>query len=178
MTLNDIGKMLKLAKVPRSKTVECLFPNPWITIHVPPAHFIVICEVRKHVIATTAAPAPMTSLTQPFDEAKARAGEPIQVMYENKWYDGAVYIGRDPKRGQVINCGALMPTPKFALSYWSEDKMRMAPKQPQTVQMFANVYKAGNEWQGSLVDTYAKALVLSNDRYAVTAFPVTITVAK
>jgi hypothetical protein len=39
MTLTDIARMLKYAKVPRSKTVEVLYPKPCIQIYVP-AQFI------------------------------------------------------------------------------------------------------------------------------------------
>jgi hypothetical protein len=35
MTLTDIARMLKLAKVPRSIVTERLYPNPWISIEVP-----------------------------------------------------------------------------------------------------------------------------------------------
>lgn len=49
MTLNDIGRMMQLAKVPRSKTVECMYPNPHMTIYVPAAQFLVICEVVSRI---------------------------------------------------------------------------------------------------------------------------------
>jgi hypothetical protein len=45
MTLTDIARMLKLAKVPRSIVTERLYPNPWISIAVPPEHAQVILGV-------------------------------------------------------------------------------------------------------------------------------------
>lgn len=45
MTLADVARMLKYAKVPRSKTVELLYPNPGLTVCVPATHIDVIRAV-------------------------------------------------------------------------------------------------------------------------------------
>jgi hypothetical protein len=45
MTLTDIARMLKLAKVPRSIVTERLYPNPWISIEVPAENAQVILGV-------------------------------------------------------------------------------------------------------------------------------------
>lgn len=49
MTLNDIGRMMKLARVPRSKTVESTYPNPCIIVHVPATHLLIVQEVVARV---------------------------------------------------------------------------------------------------------------------------------
>lgn len=49
MRLNQIGQMLKLARVPHSKTVERMYPNPAVEIYVPAAKFLVILEVVAKV---------------------------------------------------------------------------------------------------------------------------------
>lgn len=45
MTLTDISRLLKIAAVPRSKTVQCGYPNPCIVVHVDASHFAVVREV-------------------------------------------------------------------------------------------------------------------------------------
>jgi hypothetical protein len=45
MTLNDIGRMIKLAKVPRSKVIQTTYPNPAFVILVPMTHYFVIANV-------------------------------------------------------------------------------------------------------------------------------------
>lgn len=123
---------------------------------------------------------PPIAAPQPFDEAKARAGEPIQVLYKNEWCDGAVYVGRDPKRGHVVNCEALR-SGSSVLSYWGEDGMRMAPPKLQTVQMFANVYETtrGVTWGALTMMPKQHGSSKSLDRVVIAAdVPVTITVAK
>lgn len=50
MTLNDIGRMLQLANVPRSKTVECMYPHPCIVIHVPAHKLFHVSEIVKRLV--------------------------------------------------------------------------------------------------------------------------------
>lgn len=45
MTLNDIGRMLKLAKVPQSKTIQTTYPNPSFVVLVPAASYFIIVNV-------------------------------------------------------------------------------------------------------------------------------------
>lgn len=45
MTLDQIGTMLRLARVPRSKTVECFYPNPRCIVHVPASHVHIVRDV-------------------------------------------------------------------------------------------------------------------------------------
>lgn len=45
MTLNDIGRMLKLAKVPQSKTIQTTYPNPSFVVLVPAASYFIIANV-------------------------------------------------------------------------------------------------------------------------------------
>lgn len=45
MTLNDIGRMLKLAKVPRSKVIQTTYPNPAFVVLVPMTHYMVVANV-------------------------------------------------------------------------------------------------------------------------------------
>jgi hypothetical protein len=53
MTLTDISRMLKVAKVPRSKTVQCGYPNPFIDVHVPGTHYPVVMEVVRQMALPT-----------------------------------------------------------------------------------------------------------------------------
>lgn len=45
MTLNDIGRMLKLAKVPCSKVIQTTYPNAAFVVLVPMTHYMVIANV-------------------------------------------------------------------------------------------------------------------------------------
>jgi hypothetical protein len=45
MTLNDIARMFTYAKVPRSKTVEHLFPNPITMVEVPAEYVLTVRSV-------------------------------------------------------------------------------------------------------------------------------------
>lgn len=45
MTLNDIDRMLKLAKVPQSKTIQTTYPNPSFVVFVPAASYFIIANV-------------------------------------------------------------------------------------------------------------------------------------
>jgi hypothetical protein len=49
MTLTDIGRMMRLARVERSKTVECAYPNPSTTIYVPAVNFLTVADVVARV---------------------------------------------------------------------------------------------------------------------------------
>lgn len=53
MTLTDISRLLKIAKVPRSKTVQAFHPNPAIIVHVPATHYAIVGEVVKQMAMTT-----------------------------------------------------------------------------------------------------------------------------
>lgn len=45
MTLTDISRLLKFAKVPRSKVIQAFHPNPCIIIHAPATHLHIIRDV-------------------------------------------------------------------------------------------------------------------------------------
>jgi len=49
MTLTDISRLLKFAKVPCSKTVDCFYPNPSIEVFVPMTHYLIVKEVVKRL---------------------------------------------------------------------------------------------------------------------------------
>ncbi len=53
MTLADITRMLKLARVPRSKTVQGMYPNAFIELHVPATHYAIVLEVVKRLAFAT-----------------------------------------------------------------------------------------------------------------------------
>jgi hypothetical protein len=45
VTLNDIGRMIKLAKVTHSKVIQTTYPNPAFVVLVPMTHYFVIANV-------------------------------------------------------------------------------------------------------------------------------------
>jgi hypothetical protein len=53
MTINDISRLLKLAHVPHSKTVQVGYPHPFIDVHVPATHYPVVMEVVKRIALPT-----------------------------------------------------------------------------------------------------------------------------
>lgn len=63
MTLTDISRLLKYAKVPRSKTVECFWPNPSIEMFVPMTHYLIVMEVVKALDVLPSSDLRITPLT-------------------------------------------------------------------------------------------------------------------
>jgi hypothetical protein len=53
MTLNDISRLLKLANVPRSKTIQWGYPNPGIIVHVDASHLPIVAEVVNRMRLAT-----------------------------------------------------------------------------------------------------------------------------
>lgn len=49
VTLNDIGRMLKLAKVPRSKVIHTTYPNPAFVVMVPKDRYFTIANVVERL---------------------------------------------------------------------------------------------------------------------------------
>lgn len=49
MTLNDIARMFTYAKIPRSKTVEHLFPNPVTMVEVPAPYVLTVRNVVERM---------------------------------------------------------------------------------------------------------------------------------
>jgi hypothetical protein len=49
MTLTDISRLLKIAKVPRSKVIECFYPNPCVIVHVDATYMPVLKAVIERV---------------------------------------------------------------------------------------------------------------------------------
>jgi hypothetical protein len=45
MTLNDIGRMIEMMRIPQSKCVEVLFPDPRMQIDVPGSHYLAVVQV-------------------------------------------------------------------------------------------------------------------------------------
>lgn len=108
-----------------------------------------------------------------FDEARAAAGEPVQVLFDKEWRD-VKYIGKGEARGHVVECGTWAAC---SLSYWHVDYMRMKPTTKQ-LQMFANVYRTSRGVEWGALTTQQKAPIPATDRVQI-AFnvPVTLTVA-
>jgi hypothetical protein len=75
VTLNDIGRMLKLAKVPRSKVIQTTYPNPAFVVLVPMTHYFVIANVvgQLKMLTDNVTVKPLT------DERDVRSGEHVYV---------------------------------------------------------------------------------------------------
>lgn len=76
MTLNDIGRMLKLAKVPRSKVIQTTYPSPSFVVIVPKDRYFIIANVVGQLKLRTD-----NVTVKPFDgdERDVRAGEHVYV---------------------------------------------------------------------------------------------------
>lgn len=135
-------------------------------------------ELAKQVMAMKE-PAP-TATPEPFDEKRAAAGEPIEVLFNGAWHE-VNYVGKGTRHDYVVEC--LGDGWSSGLSYWAPDTMRMASK-TQQVQMFANVFRGALDGRmtGALFDTELDAENLAHNRIKhkliASAVPVTITVAK
>lgn len=141
------------------------------------------CEVNKlrTVRLKPSVPcAPVTPASIPFDEARARAGEAIQVLFNKVWRD-VKYVGVG-EHGHIVECTGTWATSK--LSYWRVDTMRMKPKETEQLQMFATVYQHGEGpgrslWGDLRIKADAEARIVPPGRSIIAHnVPVTITVAK
>lgn len=50
MTLRDIARLIQNCGIPRSKTVECLYPHPSLTIYVPREFINVVGMVAQQML--------------------------------------------------------------------------------------------------------------------------------
>jgi len=49
MTQADIARMIKLCGVPRSRTVEVLYPNPCVTIYTDDCYWLLVIAVAREM---------------------------------------------------------------------------------------------------------------------------------
>lgn len=141
------------------------------------------CEVNKlrTVRLKPSVPSvPGKPVNIPFDMERARAGEAIQVLFDNVWRD-VKYVGVG-EHGHIVECTGTWATSK--LSYWRVGTMRMKPKETEQLQMFATVYQHGDGpgrslWGDLRIKADAEARIVPPGRSIIAHnVPVTITVAK
>lgn len=75
MTLNDIGRMLKLAHVPQSKVIHTTYPNPAFVVIVPKASYFIIANVVGQLKMRT----DNVTVRMLDDERDVREGEHLYV---------------------------------------------------------------------------------------------------
>lgn len=138
------------------------------------------CEVNKLRTVRLKPCVSVAPASIPFDEARARAGEAIQVLFDKVWRD-VKYVGVG-EHGHIVECTGTWATSK--LSYWCVDTMRMKPKETEQLQMFATVYQHGDGpgrslWGDLRIKADAEARIVPPGRSIIAHnVPVTITVAK
>lgn len=75
VTLNDIGRMLKLAHVPQSKVIHTTCPNPAFVVIVPKASYFIIANVVGQLKMRT----DNVTVRMLDDERDVREGEHLYV---------------------------------------------------------------------------------------------------
>lgn len=121
-------------------------------------------------------PTDAPQMGEPFNSTRAAAGEPIEVlmpadMWIEKQFIGTFVDGRGVPMVSYVHEGE----PDWV----GVSQVRMKPKAPQQLQMFANVYQANNgEVWGNLHATAEKAKSAHVRPTIAAAVPVTFTVAK
>lgn len=131
-------------------------------------------ELAQQVMAMKGQEPTVPPGNEPFNDARARAGDPIefQPRYGAVWQD-CRYVGMRSTGDVVIEVGESCLSHPVAL-------VRMKSKAPQSLQMFANLYgRQGSSGQvGALYDTKEDADRMGSVTLLAVGVPVTITVVK
>lgn len=93
MTLIDISRLLKMARVPRSKVVQWHAPNPGIVIHVDGSHLALMSDVVNRMALKT-------------DNIKVTVLDSREIAYGEHAYvkvKGQTEWKHDPSRSKMSN---------------------------------------------------------------------------